>query len=134
MRKGDNHLSSSTDNYDSSFRSYFKLFNIISLKFFFLVLLNMIFAINDYLIFSKQEWSKSETEIISTFISVLEMLSSILFWHLAFRCVDRREDKIAGNNVGIFISNLGCIKSGTKRIKKCLENKINNLHKKSLRK
>ncbi len=63
----------------------------------------------------------SETEIILTIISVLGTLSSIMFGYLAFRRADKKEDKLAGRNEGILISDLGYIKSSTERIEKRLD-------------
>lgn len=69
----------------------------------------------------------SNTEVILTVISVIGTLSSILFAYLAFRRADRKEDKNAGKNEGILISDLGYIKSSTERIEKRLD-KLDNSH------
>ncbi len=63
----------------------------------------------------------SEIEIILTIISVLGTLSSIMFGYLAFRRASQKEEKIAGKNEGILISDVGYIKSSTERIEKRLD-------------
>lgn len=63
----------------------------------------------------------NETEIILTIISVLGTLSSIMFAYLAFKKANHREDKIAGKNEGVLISDVGYIKSSTERIEKRLD-------------
>jgi len=67
----------------------------------------------------------SELEVTLMFIGVSGTLSSILFAYLAFRRADRKEDKIAGKNEGILISDLGYIKSSTERIEKRMD-KLDN--------
>ncbi len=67
----------------------------------------------------------SELEVTLMIIGVSGTFSSILFAYLAFRRADRREDKNAGKNEGILISDLGYIKSSTERIEKRMD-KLDN--------
>jgi len=67
----------------------------------------------------------SELEVTLMIIGVTGTFSSILFAYLAFRRADRKEDKVAGKNEGILISDLGYIKSSTERIEKRLD-KLDN--------
>ena len=63
----------------------------------------------------------SEIETVLTVISVIGVLSTILFAYLAFKRANKKEDKLSGKNEGIIISDISYIKSSTERIEKRLD-------------
>ena len=70
-------------------------------------------------------------DIILSIISVIGVLSSILFAYLAFHRNAKGDSKQSGKNEGVLISDVGYIKSSIDRIEKTLdklEEKYDDLH------
>lgn len=70
-------------------------------------------------------------DIILSIISIIGVISSILFAYLAFHRNSKGDSKQSGKNEGVLISDVGYIKSSIDRIEKTLdklEEKYDDLH------